>query len=240
MNIHENGDMTFIIAEIGVNWDGDFELLKEMMIHAKEAGCDAVKFQAFNKNIIGNHPEYERLIKTSVSESNVKKIDELSKLIGIEWFCTPMFVEAVDFLNPYVKRFKMREFDGRGLLENKSSDLVKKILETGKQVIISSNQSLENSKFYNNSKIKWLYCVPKYPCSLEELDFSELDKFDGFSNHCPQLMAPLSAAILGTEIIEIHITSDKTKKFIDNNVSFDYNELTEVIRLIRLSEKIKR
>ena len=93
---------------------------------------------------------------------------------------------------------------------------------------------------YNNSKIKWLYCVPKYPCSLEELDFSELDKFDGFSNHCPQLMAPLSAAILGTEIIEIHITSDKTKKFIDNNVSFDYNELTEVIRLIRLSEKIKR
>ena len=55
MNIHENGDMTFIIAEIGVNWDGDFELLKEMMIHAKEAGCDAVKFQAFNKNIIDMH-----------------------------------------------------------------------------------------------------------------------------------------------------------------------------------------
>lgn len=232
--------MSFIIAEIGVNWDGDLSLAEDMMIHAKKYGCDAVKFQSFNKSIIGNHPEYERLIKTSISESNVKKINELSEIIGIEWFCTPMYVEAVDFLDPYVKRFKIREFDGRQLLENKTTDLFEKILATGKEIIISSQHSLENSKFYNHPKIKWLYCVPKYPCSLEDLDFSELGKFDGFSNHCPQIIAPLSAAILGAEIIEMHITSSKTKNFVDNNVSFDYDELKEVVRLIRLSEKIKR
>lgn len=232
--------MSFIIAEIGVNWDGDLSLAEDMMIHAKKYGCDAVKFQAFNKSIIGNHPEYERLIKTSISESNVKKINELSQTIGIEWFCTPMYVEAVDFLDPYVKRFKIREFDGRQLLENKTTDLVEKVLATGKEIIISSQYSLENSKFYNHPKIKWLYCVPKYPCSLEDLDFSELGKFDGFSNHCPQIIAPLSAAILGAEIIEMHITSSKTKNFVDNNVSFDYDELEEIVRLIRLSEKIKR
>ncbi len=232
--------MSFIIAEIGVNWDGDLSLAEDMMIHAKKYGCDAVKFQSFNKSIIGNHPEYERLIKTSISESNVKKINELSQIIGIEWFCTPMYVEAVDFLDPYVKRFKIREFDGRQLLENKTTDLFEKILATGKEIIISSQHSLENSKFYNHPKIKWLYCVPKYPCSLKDLDFSELGKFDGFSNHCPQIIAPLSAAILGAEIIEMHITSSKTKNFVDNNVSFDYDELKEVVRLIRLSEKIKR
>lgn len=232
--------MSFIIAEIGVNWDGDLSLVEDMMIHAKNSGCDAVKFQAFNKNIIGNHPEYERLIKTSISESNVKKINELSQTIGIEWFCTPMYVEAVDFLDPYVKRFKIREFDSRQLLENKTTDLVEKVLGTGKEIIISSQHSLENSKFYNHPKIKWLYCVPKYPCSLEDLDFSELRKFDGFSNHCPQIVAPLSAAILSAEIIEMHITSSKTKNFVDNNVSFDYDELEEIVRLIRLSEKIKR
>ena len=66
--------MTFIIAEIGVNWDGNFNLVEEMMINAKNAGCDAVKFQAFNKSIIGNHPEYERLMKTSISQSNIEKI----------------------------------------------------------------------------------------------------------------------------------------------------------------------
>lgn len=232
--------MSFVIAEIGVNWDGDISIAEDMMIHAKDSGCDAVKFQSFNKSIIGNHPEYERLIKTSISELNVKKINELSQTIGIEWFCTPMYVEAIEFLDPYVKRFKIREFDGRQLLENKTTDLVEKVLETGKEVIISSRYSLENSKFYNNPKIKWLYCIPKYPCSLEEIDFSELNKFDGFSNHCPQIIAPLSAAILGAEIIEIHITSSKTKNFFDNNVSFDYDELEEVVRLIRLSEKIKR
>lgn len=232
--------MTLIIAEIGVNWDGDFNLVEDMMIHAKNSGCNIVKFQAFNKNIIGNHPEYERLIKTSISESNIKKIDELSQSIGIDWFCTPMYVEAVDFLEPYVKRFKIREFDSRQILENKTTKLVEKILETGKEIIISSQQSPENSKFYNNPKIKWLYCVPKYPCSLEEIDFSDLNKFDGFSNHCPQIIAPLSAAILGAGIIEIHITSSKTKNFVDNNVSFDYTELEEITRLVRLSEKIKR
>ncbi len=232
--------MSFIIAEIGVNWDGDFDLAKEMMMHAKNAGCDAVKFQAFNKGLIENHPEYERLIKTSISESNVTRINDLAQTVDIEWFCTPMYVEAVDFLDPYVKRFKIREFDGRQLLENKTTDLVEKVLGTGKEVIISSQHSLENSKFYNHPKIKWLYCVPKYPCGLEEIDFSELGKFDGFSNHCPQIVAPLSAAILGAEIIEMHVTSSKTKNFVDNNVSFDYDELKEVVRLIRLSEKIKR
>lgn len=232
--------MSFIIAEIGVNWDGDFNLVEDMMIHSKNAGCNAVKFQAFNKSIIGNHPEYERLMKTSISESNIEKINDLSQAIGIEWFCTPMYVEAVDILMPYVKRFKIREFDSRQLLENKTTDLIEKILETDKEIIISSERSPENSEFYNHPKIKWLYCVPKYPCNLEDMDFSELGKFDGFSNHCPQLIAPLSAAILGAKMIEIHITSSKTEKFIDNNVSFDYNELTDTIKAIRLSENIKR
>lgn len=223
-----------------MNWDGDLRLAEEMMSHAKNSGCNAVKFQSFNKSIIGNHPEYERLIKTSISEFNIKKIDELSHSIGIEWFCTPMYSDAVSLLDPYVKRFKIREFDSRNLLENKTTDLIEKVLETEKEIIISSQHPLENSKWHNHPKIKWLYCVPKYPCSLEELDFSELGKFDGFSNHCPQLIAPLSAAILGSKIIEIHITSSKSKDFVDNNVSFDYKELEEIVRLIRLSEKIKR
>ncbi len=232
--------MSLIIAEIGVNWDGNFTLVEEMMIQAKNSGCDAVKFQSFNKSIIGNHPEYNRLIKSSISELNIEKINEVSQRIGIEWFCTPMYVEAIDFLDPYVKRFKMREFDSRQISENKTTDLMNKLLETNKEIIISSQHPLEDSKFWNHSKIKWLYCVPKYPCRLEELDFSELKKFDGFSNHCPKIIAPISAAILGAEIIEIHITSDKTKNFVDNNVSFNYTELSDIVKMIRLSKKIKR
>jgi len=232
--------MNFIVAEIGVNWDGDFDIAQGMMTNAKKAGCNAVKFQAFNKNIIGDHPEYERLMRTSISDENIKMIDKLSKSVGIEWFCTPMYTEAVDIIDPYVKRFKIREVDGRPLLENKTSLLIEKIFETNKDVIISSQSPPQNCKSYQNSKIKWQYYVPKYPCKTEDLDFTKLDKFDGYSNHLPQIIAPLTASILGAEIIEIHITSDKTKNFVDNNVSFDYSELTEMIKLIRISDEIKR
>ena len=53
--------MVFVIAEIGVNWDGDFDLLEEMVSKAKEYGCNAVKFQAYNQELVKEHPEYKRL-----------------------------------------------------------------------------------------------------------------------------------------------------------------------------------
>ncbi len=232
--------MTIVVAEIGVNWEGDFELLKEMMGKSKSAGCDAVKFQAFNKETIGNHPLSMRLLKSSISPVNIEKIDNLAREIGIEWFCTPMYTEAVDFLNRYVSRFKIREIDGRPLLKNESTELFEKIIKTGKEVFVSAFQSPKMCKFYDNKQIKWLYCVPKYPCSMEDLDFSKLVDFDGYSNHCPQIIAPLTAANLGSKIIEIHITSDINKDFIDNIVSFDYSSLGELVKQIKMSEKIQK
>ncbi len=232
--------MTIVVAELGVNWEGDFELVKEMMEKSKSAGCDAVKFQAFNKETIGNHPLSVRLLKSSISPVNIEKIDSLAREIGIEWFCTPMYTEAVDFLNHYVSRFKIREIDGRPLLKNESTELFEKIIKTGKEVFVSAFQSPKMCKFYDNKQIKWLYCVPKYPCSMEDLDFSKLVDFDGYSNHCPQKIAPLTAANLGAKIIEIHITSDKNKDFIDNIVSFDYSNLEELVKQIKMSEKIQK
>ena len=72
---------------------------------------------------------------------------------------------------------------------------------------------------------------------MEEIEFEKLKKFDGFSNHCPDIRAPLMAAKLGSKIIEVHITSSKSRNFIDNNVSFDYNELSKLTKEIRLIEK---
>lgn len=232
--------MIFVVAEIGVNWDGDFNLLKEMISKAKESGCNAVKLQAFQEIMVENHPEKQRLMNSSVNEKNVNRIDKIAKSFKMEWFCTPMYPEAVDFLNPYVKRFKIRVADGKPLLKNKISPLIKRVLETKKEVIISSETNPKNSKYYNHSKISWLYCVPKYPCSLTDLNFVKIKDFNGYSNHCVDFLAPLTAAMLGSKIIEIHITSDKSKNFIDNNVSFDYDDLKELVKLIRKSEKIRK
>lgn len=232
--------MTFIVAEIGINWDGNYKLAEEMMTKAKQAGCDAVKFQAFTKELVQHHPESERLIQASVSRANIATIDELSKKIGIEWFCTPMYPEAVDFLDPFVSRFKIRELDGRQILENKMTPLVKKVIDTGKEVIISSVTPPVNISCLGSSDVKWLYCVPKYPCSLTDLNFEQIKKFTGYSNHCDNAIASITAVSLGAKILEIHITSDKKKNFIDNNVSFDYKELSDLVQQIRYIDKIKR
>lgn len=232
--------MTFVVAEIGVNWDGSVKLLEDMITNAKESGCDAIKFQSFNEEIVKDHPQASRLLKSSISKSNVEMVNEMAKKIDIEWFCTPMYSKAVDILDPYVKRFKIRFEDGKILLENKISDLCKRVLGVGKEVFVSTQNSPRNCKFYDNPSIKWLYCVPKYPCSFDDLNFKEISDFNGYSNHCPKILAPLTAAILGSEIIEVHITADKSKDFIDNSVSFNYEELRELLRQLRDSEKIKK
>ena len=228
----------FITAEIGVNWDGNFELAEKMILDAKNANCDAVKFQAFNEKMVKDHPEKNRLLKTSISKENIEQINSIAKKIGIEWYCTPMYQEAIDFLDPFVNRYKIRYGDSLNLHNKINSTLVSKILETGKETIISSQKSPKNLQNYNN--VKWLYVVPKYPCSIDELDFSYLSDFDGYSNHCLDYLAPLSAVILGAKMIEIHVTSDKNKNFVDNSVSFDPEEVSTLVNLIRRLEKLQR
>ena len=67
-----------------------------------------------------------------------------------------------------------------------------------------------------------------------------MNDFNGYSNHCPNILAPVVAVILGAKIIEVHVTSDKKKNFIDNPVSFDFIELKEMVSQIRNCEKIMR
>ena len=143
--------MVFLVAEIGVNWDGNIELASNMMQSAKNIGFDAVKFQSFNESIIGEHPEKNRLLKSSITKYNIEYIAAAAKSVGIEWFCTPMFPEAVDLLDPYVSRFKIRVADGKPLLQNKTSELLEKIFETNKEVIVSSQSTPKDTKSLKES-----------------------------------------------------------------------------------------
>jgi len=232
--------MTIVVAEIGVNWDGNYELAKEMMINAKECGCNSVKFQALQEKQVAEHPERSRIMKSSISKDNIDEINRIAKQVGIDWFCTPMYRDAIDLLEPYVKQFKIREKDGSLLAENHSNDLLDAVLKTGKKIYVSSRKSPKNSAYFDEKRIFWLYCVPKYPSKLDDLNFSDFDDFRGYSNHCPDIVAPLTAAILGAEIIEIHITSEKSNDFLDNPVSFDYSELKTLTNFLVRAEKIKK
>ena len=232
-------NLVFLVAEIGVNWDGNIELASNMMQQAKKLGFNAVKFQSFDESIVGQHPEKNRLLKSSITRDNIELINDTAKSVGIEWFSTPMIPEAVDLLDPYVSRFKIRVSDGKPLLQNNTSVLLEKVFETKKEVIVSSETTPKNTKFATHPAIKWLYCIPIYPCKLNEVNFSTFSDFNGYSNHCPDIVAPLTAVILNAEIIEVHVTSDKTDNFVDNPVSFDFKELDSLIKLINSFEKIK-
>jgi len=224
----------FVVGEIGVNWDGDFELIKQMMYESKILQLRAVKFQAFTFEMVKDHPESKRLMNSSITKENVEKINEISQEIGIDWFCTPMYSEAVDFLDPFVSRYKIREFDGREIIQSNKTDLFQTVYKKHKDIFISSETIPLDCSLHNDPQIKWLYCVPKYPCSFDEIDFSLLKHFDGFSNHCSLIEAPIRALREGIEILEIHITSDKTKNFVDNNVSFDYDEIKEIMKVAKV------
>ena len=125
--------MVFLVAEIGVNWDGDVNLVKEMVSTMKRIGFNAVKFQAFNEKIIGDHPEKDRLMKSAINKDNIDLINDICKDARIEWFCTPMYPEAVDLLEPYVNRFKIRVYDGKSIFNNQNSELLKRVYETKKE-----------------------------------------------------------------------------------------------------------
>ena len=222
-----------LISEIGVNWDGNFDLVKEMIQESANAGFDLVKFQAFEAKLVANHPQASRVFRSSITPDNIDKIDSISNDIGIEWFCTPMYENAISFLDPYVNLYKIREYDGRILLTNNYTELFRKLLETKKEIMISSESSPQNCKFYDYEQLKWLYCIPKYPCDLDDIDFSLLKIFDGFSNHCADIAAPLKVIDSDSEILEIHITSDKNADFVDNNLSFDYSEMKKIATYVK-------
>ena len=232
--------MVFITAEIGVNWNGDFKLVRQMMEDAKNSGCNAVKFQSFNEEVLKDNPLKNRLLKTAISQENIKEIDSISKDVGIEWYCTPMYHQAVDFLEPFVNRYKIRNMDSEVLHKNETSKLLDKVLDSGKEVIISSEMNPKELEYYENENIKWLYVVPKYPCELEDIDFSMIEDYDGYSNHCLNIIAPIAAVILGADMIEIHTTLDKKGDYVDNSVSFEKNDLSNLVNSVRDIERIRR
>ena len=104
--------------------------------------------------------------------------------------------------------------------------------------MVSSELSPKNCEFYKNEQIKWLYCVPKYPCKIDEINFSMINDFDGFSNHCPDIEAIKKVIDLKSKILEIHITSNKKDNFIDNSVSFDYSDMKEISKYAKNKKMI--
>ena len=254
----------FIIAEAGVNHNGDLELAKELINKAAEAGVDAVKFQSFkaDKLVSKDAPKAEYQIKnTGKEEENqydmIKKLElsyedhleliEHCKKKNILFLSSAFDLESIDVLEELnIPLFKIPS----GEIEN--VPYLRKIAKTGKPIILSTGMStMEDIKFSlktlkdNGAKeITILHCNTEYPTPMEDVNLLAMldikNKFNvkiGYSDHTLGIEVPIAAVALGAEVIEKHFTLDKTMEGPDHKASLEPQELKAMTTAIRNIEK---
>lgn len=259
-----DGQPCFIIAEAGVNHNGDIENAKKLIDIAKDSKADAVKFQTWiteeivtrtvkqaeyqAKNIGKKESQYEMLKKLELSFNEFEELNNYADKKGILFLSTPDDEKSVDFLDSIgVPAFKI----GSGELTNVL--LLEKVANKDKPIIFSTGMAnlaeIEDAihRFYKsgNKNIILLHCTSQYPTKHEHVNLNAMitlkEKFNllvGYSDHTIGTLVPLLAVCLGACVIEKHFTYDKNAKGPDHICSLDPLELKEMVEKIRTTELI--
>lgn len=249
----------FIIAEAGVNHNGNIEIAKKLIDEAVRCGVDAVKFQSFKaKNLVtkvAKQADYQKEnMGKEVSQYDMLKALELSdeehiELIsycnekGIMFLSSPFDLESIDMLNNLgIEIFKVPS----GEIEN--VPYLRKIAKTGKKVILSTGMSnladiefaLDILKGAGARDISVLHCNTDYPTKMEEVNLRAMNTIGnsfsveiGYSDHTKGIEVPIAAVALGAKIIEKHFTLDRNMEGPDHKASLEPNELKNMVDSIR-------
>ncbi len=255
----------FVIAEAGVNHNGQMDLAFKLVDAAIEAGADAVKFQSFkaDKSVSRHAPTAAYQIKTTAkneSQFNLLKRLELDyeahiKLKkycdekGILFLSSPFDLDSIDNLNKIgLDIFKIPSGEITNL------PYLKKIGQLNKKIIMSTGMAdlsevkdalgILISSGTDKEKITVLHCNTEYPSPFEDVNLKamltirdELGVKVGYSDHTLGIEVPIAAVVLGAEVIEKHFTFDKNMDGPDHKTSLEPNELKAMISSIRNIEK---
>ena len=250
---------TYIIAEIGVNHQGNINIAKKLISSAKSIGADAVKFQSFKTDLLSSRKapkvnyqkksnpketHYEMLKSLELSYNQQKLLFEYCKKKEIEFISTPYDIESAKFLYKLGCRiFKVASADiVDGRLHKYLNKLNSKIIiSTGMSTTNEINQALN---LYNSKKnLILLHCVSNYPCSLNSLNLNNINmlnkKFNlpvGFSDHYVNNLAAIISVSMGAKVIEKHFTLDRRLKGPDHAASFNPKQFKNYIESIREAE----
>ncbi|MCY6353873.1 N-acetylneuraminate synthase [Clostridium sp. ZS2-4] len=249
----------FIIAEAGVNHNGDINLAKKLVDMAVYAGVDAVKFQTFKSeklvtgyaqmakyqkdNIGAEDSQFNMLKKLELSYGEFKELKKYCEDKGIIFLSTPFDFESADFLNSIgIEAFKISSGDLTNI------PLLEHIAEFNKPVILSSGMAvlgeIEEAVMALKNKgindIAVLHCTSNYPAALESVNLKAMNTIKtafniigGYSDHTEGITIPIAAAALGANIIEKHFTLDKSMEGPDHKASLEPEELKKMIEGIR-------
>lgn len=236
---------TRIIAEAGINNQGELGKSLEMINVAKEAGADFIKFQTFKAEEVTTDPyELSMLKKYELKEEYYPAIINHCKNTGIEFMSTPHGgVESARFLKSLdVSMYKISSADLNNyiLLDEVNSYNKPIILSTG---MATSQEVAETVEKYPNIKVL-LHCTSNYPTMAENVNMRAMESLDafnleyGYSDHTTSPTACVMAVTLGATWYECHFTLDKTLPGPDHKASCDPEELKTRIKLIREAEKM--
>lgn len=254
---------TYIIAEAGVNHNGDVHIAKQLCLAAKNAGADAVKFQTWiTDNIITKNvkqadyqtentgkdeSQYDMLKKLELTFDQFREIKEYCEEIGIEFASTADDEESLDFLVdlgiPFIK-VGSGDVGNISYLRYIGSKKRPVILSTGMSTLADVEVSLKALRDGGATDIKLLHCTTNYPCPFDSVNLKAMDTLHnafglevGYSDHTVGIEVPVSAVARGAIIIEKHFTLDCNMEGPDHLASTEPEEFKKMVDSIRNIEK---
>jgi len=249
----------YIIAEAGVNHNGDIGLAKKLINKAVEAGVDAVKFQTFiSEKVISKYAkkaEYQIENTKNSSETQLEMVKKLelsfNEFIELKEYCDKKEIEflstAFDFESiEFLRKLGMKTWKiPSGEITN--LPYLRKISEVADRIVMSTGMSnleeIEQAlKILNKAKdkITILHCNTEYPTPMKDVNLKAMnlikEKFEvevGYSDHTLGIEVPIAAVALGAKVIEKHFTLDKTMEGPDHKASLEPDELKKMVKCIR-------
>lgn len=250
---------TYVIAEIGINHNGNLETALDLIDWSAQAGVDAVKFQRrtleeiYTKKILDdpNSAEwnFEYIIPilkdTQLEDFELEKCQDYAKSLGLDFIVTPFDEKSAKIIEPLVDAFKI------GSMDMVNKPLLKTCGDYGKPLIISTgmwelHEIIQINYFLDKNDIEHFLLLANstYPTPYESINLEVLNSlerinrsFIGYSGHERGTFIPIAAAAMGARIIEKHITLDRNQLGPDHKASMYPNEFKEMVDNLRNLEK---
>lgn len=259
-----NNGKCLIIAEAGVNHNGNLDLAIKLCDEAKKAGADIVKFQTWKtENIITQNvaqaeyqtantgieeSQFDMLKRLELSYEDFRRIKQHCDEIGIEFSSTADDAESLDFLVdlgiPFIK-IGSGEIGNIPFLRYMGSKKLPIIMSTGMSTLSDVELSLNTLKESGGTDITLLHCTTNYPCAYEDVNLNAMLTLKntfavpiGYSDHTIGAEVAVAAVALGATVIEKHFTLDRSMEGPDHAASTDPKEFAELVKAIRRTELI--
>jgi N-acetylneuraminate synthase len=249
----------FIIAEIGINHNGNIDIAKRLISVALAAGCDAVKFQKRTVEVVYTAEELAKPRENPFGQTNgdlkfglefeqeeYEEIDAFCKSIKMTWFASPWDEGSVDFL----ERFNVpaHKIASASLTDD---NLFRHVRETGKPIILSTGMSTYGEidhavEVLGKNNLILMHATSTYPANYDELNLRAIPTMAarygvpvGYSGHETGIPTSVCSAALGACCVERHITLDRASWGSDQAASLEPNGISRLVRDIRLWEQAK-